>query len=97
MMPLFLSFMVLYAFRAKAREEHFRNFKAPQGDVIQMQADLLKEANRKLDLKLKQEGMASSSSSKQLDEAKEIERALKQKDMEDRLVKEQLAMNRCAH
>ena len=59
-----------------------------------MQADLLKEANRKLDLKLKQEGMASSS--KQLDEAKEIERALKQKDMEDRLVKEQLAMNRCA-
>ena len=44
--------------RIKAREAHFRNTKAepaPQDDVLKIQADLLMEANRKLDEKLKKE------------------------------------------
>ena len=41
--------------KTRAREEHFRNFKTPQDDVIKVQADLLKEANRKLDMKIQRE------------------------------------------
>merc|ERR1719367_43317 len=44
--------------RVKAREAHFRNTRqepAPQDDVLKIQEELLKEANRKLDEKLKQE------------------------------------------
>merc|ERR1712108_26117 len=75
--------------RTKAREDHFRNFKAPQGDVIKIQADLLKEANRKLDLKLKQEeDMQKGASQQEIQERKKLhncDRQDKQNDKEEKL------------